>query len=115
MPYAITENGWRAVPEEYTQEDLAEGETLVDEVPQSLVDSMAAAEANNLLVQAETTWRADEMAFIGYQMTAIEDEDPAALPGTTEEWRAYRIKVRAWVDGATGYPDSTQRPVRPTA
>ncbi|MDP9708819.1 UNVERIFIED_ORG: hypothetical protein J2X80_000892 [Pseudomonas fluorescens] len=31
MPYAITSYGWRAVGDDFTEADLAEGESLVDE------------------------------------------------------------------------------------
>ena len=44
---------------------------------------------------------------------SVEDGDPAALPGTEREWRGYRIQVRAWKEGAEGYPDSEHRPARP--
>ncbi|ULN84496.1 hypothetical protein HXW87_20670 [Pseudomonas sp. Y5-11] len=42
MPYAITSYGWRAVGEGFTDADLAEGESLVEEIPQSLIDAIAA-------------------------------------------------------------------------
>ncbi|WP_256677723.1 hypothetical protein [Pseudomonas sp. PB103] len=42
MPYATTDYGWRAVGAEFTQAELARGESLVEEIPQSLIDAIAA-------------------------------------------------------------------------
>lgn len=64
--------------------------------------------------RAETAWRNAEMLNIADQLLRLEDSDPTALPGTAAEWREYRIKVRAWVDGADGYPESGNRPERPS-
>lgn len=62
----------------------------------------------------ETQWVTAELAIIADQLLAIEDEDPTALPGTAAQWRAYRIKVRAWKDGGDpNYPQQNKRPVRP--
>ena len=65
-------------------------------------------------VEAEVYWRDSELVFIADQLLRIEDVDPSALPGTDRQWRNYRIAVRAWVEGAVGFPDSLNRPVRPT-
>lgn len=113
MPYAIKNNGWRAVGEDFDAADLLEGETLVDQIPQELVETISLADRFQVLAAVETVWRNSEMDFIGYQLTAIEDQDSSALPGTVAQWRDYRIRVRAWVDGAEGYPDIESRPVRP--
>lgn len=56
----------------------------------------------------EGTWRAAELLFIADQLLRIEDSDPIALPGTAEQWRAYRVQVRAHVS-----PDTSDRPTRP--
>ena len=61
----------------------------------------------------ERSWQEAEMSLIAEQLPAVEDGDPAALPGTEREWRNYRIQVRAWKEGAEGYPDSEHRPARP--
>ena len=47
---------------------------------------------------------------------AIDDaiEDGEEIPGTEREWRDYRIQVRAWKQGAEGFPDSDKRPARPS-
>lgn len=62
---------------------------------------------------AEAAWQEMEMRFIADQLIAIEDEDPAAIPGTDRQWRDYRIKVRAWKEGNPDFPDGTKRPGRP--
>lgn len=67
-----------------------------------------------LLIAEENAWRIKEVAFITDQLIGIEDGDPTALPGTDVEWRAYRTKVRAWKEGTLYFPDSTQRPIRPS-
>lgn len=65
-------------------------------------------------MQREDAWRTAEMALIADQLLRIEDDDPTALPGTTTQWRAYRVLVRGWVDGSNpAYPDITKRPQRP--
>ena len=66
------------------------------------------------LVIAEEVWRSGEMTFIAEQLIGIEDDDPDALPGTDREWRDYRIQVRAWKEGAEGFPEAGSRPVRPS-
>lgn len=66
------------------------------------------------LKDAETVWQTAEMAFIANQLTALEDQDPDALPGTDRQWRDYRIQVRKWLEGAEGFPAAALRPHRPT-
>lgn len=65
------------------------------------------------LAGIEDDWRAEEMDFIANQLIAMEDSAPDALPGTEQQWRAYRTGVRNWKEGAAGFPDATKRPVRP--
>ena len=83
-------------------------------ITKTMKDDEMAAYTNSLLAKAELQWQTSEMAVIADQLLAIEDGDPAALPGTEREWRDYRIKVRAWKEGAEGYPDSEHRPARPS-
>lgn len=65
-------------------------------------------------VISEDQWRTHEMEFIADQLIAIEDEDPDALPGTTQEWRAYRTEVRSWKEGGNeNFPNAEHRPTRP--
>lgn len=112
MPYAIRSTGsFIQVGDDYQTLD---GETLYDDVPQWAYDAIEAAKAREEKVSIEGEWRASEMSFIANQLTAIEDEDPAALPGSTKQWRDYRIKVRAWMEGAESFPEPTARPVRPS-
>ncbi|MEO8642658.1 hypothetical protein [Pseudomonas sp.] len=112
MPYAIRSNGsFIQVGDDYQPLD---GETLYDDVPQWAYDAIEADKLRAEMVAVEGEWRTSEMSFIANQITAIEDEDPTALPGTFNQWKAYRIKVRGWVEGAPNYPDAASRPVRPS-
>ncbi|MBV4531017.1 hypothetical protein HU719_006305 [Pseudomonas sp. SWRI107] len=63
--------------------------------------------------EREVAWVEEEMPVAAEQLIMLEDEDPAALPGTARQWRDYRIALRAWKDGAAGYPQAELRPVRP--
>lgn len=67
-----------------------------------------------MLELAENGWREAELDFIADQLIALEDLDPAALPGTDRQWRDYRIQVRKWSEGAPGYPAVEHRPQRPS-
>lgn len=62
---------------------------------------------------AEQAWRTDEMAVALENVTAIDCGDES-IPGTATDWKAYWLALRAWKEGAAGYPQSEQRPVRPT-
>lgn len=66
------------------------------------------------LSAVEVVWVRSELLIIADQLLALEDDDPNHMPGTDREWRDYRIKVRAWKEGAEGYPYSENRPQRPT-
>lgn len=61
----------------------------------------------------EDAWRLEEIAFIADQLLAIEDDDPAALPGTERQWRDYRTVVRSWKTGHPDFPSINFRPLRP--
>ena len=61
---------------------------------------------------AEQSWRADEMATAMENVTAIDYGDES-IPGTAGDWKAYWLALRAWKDGAAGYPQVDLRPVRP--
>lgn len=83
------------IPEpQFTEEELAQQEFRV-------------------AIDREAAWRSTEMLSIADQLLAIEDSDPSRLPGTESEWREYRVKVRAWAQGAEGFPDLTNRPRSP--
>ncbi|SDU61497.1 hypothetical protein [Pseudomonas mediterranea] len=62
----------------------------------------------------EASWVEEEMVVIAEQLVMLEDEDPSALPGTSRQWRDYRIALRAWNEANTDFPDTTKRPVKPT-
>lgn len=111
--YAITNSGWRAVTDDSTEADLKLGETLVEELPQWLLDAVLAAQALERDTAIEDAWRVSELAAIADQLAALEDDDPARLPGTDAEWRAHRIRVRAWKEGNENFPHLAQRPIRP--
>ena len=66
-----------------------------------------------LSAERETAWVETEMPLVAEQLVMLEDEDPAALPGTARQWRDYRIALRGWKDGAAGYPEIDRRPARP--
>lgn len=67
------------------------------------------------LINREAAWVISEMAVIAEQLLMLEDSDPTALPGTERQWRDYRIALRAWKEGAAGFPDAAQRPARPAS
>ncbi|WP_055128528.1 hypothetical protein [Pseudomonas mediterranea] len=83
-------------------------------VTKAMKDAAEAARVRAEQVVVEDTWRTAEVPFIADQLLAIEDDDPTALPGTDRQWRDYRIKVRAWKEGQTDFPDGTKRPSRPS-
>ncbi|MGY3644129.1 hypothetical protein [Pseudomonas fluorescens] len=118
MPYVINATGWNSVSDDFQESELSEGETLVSEIPQWFYERLAAAEEQALLMVAENAWREQEIGSIANQLMALEEseatgEAAGALPGTRSQWLSYRTKVRAWKEGAEGFPDSAQRPARP--
>ena len=82
-------------------------------ITKAMKDAAAAAALIAQLTIVEDAWRVEELAVIADQLLAIEDADPAAMPGTETQWRSYRTKVRAWKTGAVGFPYAAQRPQRP--
>lgn len=80
----------------------------------SMREAAAAAIKRQQDAIVENAWRTAEMALIADQLIALEDDDPAAMPVTDPEWRAYRTLVRNWKDGGNpDFPDSSKRPKRP--
>ncbi|WP_421549097.1 hypothetical protein [Pseudomonas sp. QD4] len=61
----------------------------------------------------ENEWREAEMPHARENVTAIEFGDDS-IPGTSAQWKAYWLALRAWTEGAEGYPDATHRPLKPT-
>lgn len=64
------------------------------------------------LIAAEVQWTEQERKFAAEKLEAIEDGEKGV--GTERQWRDYRTQVRAWKLDAEGYPDSSQRPERPS-
>ena len=77
-------------------------------------DIAAEAETARLapLIAVEVQWVEQERKFVAEQLEAIEDGE--LIAGTERQWRDYRTQVRAWKLDAEGYPDSSQRPERPS-
>ncbi|QVM90227.1 hypothetical protein JYG34_19780 [Pseudomonas entomophila] len=83
---------------------------LSDDEYQAFVEAQALAVRKG----EEGLWVADQMQLVADQLLMLDDNDPTAIPGmTTADWRAYRIALRAWKDGAEGFPDQQHRPRRP--
>lgn len=63
----------------------------------------------------EDNWREEQMHRVANQLLMLEDEDPGAEPGTSRQWRDYRIDLRKWVDGGNpDFPNMDKRPKDPT-
>lgn len=77
-------------------------------------DIKAEAEEARLapLIAAEIQWAEQERKCAAEQLEAIEDGE--SIVDTERQWRDYRTQVRAWKEGAAGYPDSSKRPMRPS-
>lgn len=66
----------------------------------------------------ESAWVVAEIPIVRRQLEALEEDEAGEtpddlLPGTRVQWLGYRGKVRNWKEGAEGFPDIDQRPVRP--
>ena len=69
-------------------------------------------------VTREIAWRGAELLIVARQLEAIEEDEadetpPDLLPGTRKQWLKYRGLVSNWKEGAEGFPELTNRPVRP--
>ncbi|AZL69192.1 hypothetical protein [Pseudomonas oryziphila] len=62
--------------------------------------------------QGELDWAAAEIADAKDKLEAITFDDPN-VPGTADDWKAYGRALRAWKEGAAGFPQVEQRPSRP--
>ena len=127
MPYAINATGWRAVGEEFTEADLALGETLVAEIPQSLIDSIAAQEvlrAATAVLNARTRLATAQVTALQARVDTINDavsggyalpEEEAELPTLTAPlaaWKRYRVLLGRVSTQAT-WPTAPVWPVEP--
>lgn len=80
---------------------------------QEEIDEFAARMELDRMADTEAEWVVGEMQKIADQLLRIEDADPTALPGSAQQWREYRIALRAWKPGADGFPYVAGRPQRP--
>lgn len=129
MPYAINATGWRAVGDEFTEADLAPGETLVPEIPQSLMDSIfeqgilrtATADLNARIRLAST-----QVTALQDRIDAINDaidgdyalpEEVAELPTLTAPlaaWKKYRVLLGR-VSTPSTWPATPKWPTQPNS
>jgi len=125
MPYAINSSGWRAVGDGFTEADLAPGETLVAEIPQSLIESIAAQEvlwAATADLNARTRLATAQVTALQARVDTINDavsggyalpEEEAELPmliAPLAAWKRYRVLLGRVSTQATW----TAAPVWPT-
>lgn len=119
MHYVITATSWRNVNPDFDESELKEGESLVDQLPQWLIDWDAQFWESKREADEQLAWQAEEIVFINNQLMAIEEEaetceETGALPGTRSQWLSHRTKVRNWKDGAEGFPETDRHPARPS-
>lgn len=135
MPYAITDSGWRAVGADFTEADLAPGETLVDEVPQWLVEKIqeqivlqeSTAHLNALIRQAnaQVSALAGRITTLDFLVNGQDEEDPDYIAPTDadvaelaqrktqlKQWNTYNVKLGK-VKAAAGWPATPTWPVMP--
>lgn len=104
MSYAITVTGWRAMPQNATEADLVEGETLVSQIPGSLLATVTANsesvvkthELNELMSAAEIVIRPLQA---GVDIDEISDEDRSKW----KTWKRYLIAL-SQVPKQEGWP-----------
>lgn len=131
MPYAITASSWRAINADM---ELLEGESLVELIPQSLIDSIAAQDllrettadlnARTRLATAQVTAlqsRVDAIndAIAGDYALSEEIEEKPLRVAMLGEWKRYRVflgrvtgqpiwpTVPAWPDQPEPYNEET--------
>jgi len=124
MPYAITTTGWRAVEAGW---ELFEGETYVEEIPQWLIDSIAAQEFLRLStadLNSRLRLSTAQVSALQARVDAINDaiEGEYALPEEEEELPGRIIQLAAWkkyrvflgrVSTQLTWPDAPVWPVEP--
>ncbi len=103
MPYAITATGWRSVNLDM---ELMEGETYVEEIPQSLIDAIAAQDLlreTSAVLNSRTRLATAQITALQGRIDAINDaiEGDYVLPEEVEEkpsrvsaladWKKYRV------------------------
>lgn len=120
MPYAITNSGWRAVGAGFTEAQLAPGESLVAEIPQSLVDAIAEQEvswAATADLNARTRLATAQVSALQGRVDAINDaiEGEYALPEEVEEKAGRLTELAAWKKYRVFLGRVTGQPIWPTA
>lgn len=138
MKYAITEIGvlsYRAVDDDFDPADLAEGETLVDELPQEFLDRMAAAELlflQTAQLNALTRHANAQVSGLAGRITTldwlIDGQDPddedyeAPTPADVAERTSLKTRLTKWnsyanklskVKAAAGWPSNPTWPAMP--
>lgn len=127
MSYAITDFGWRAVDDEFSDLDLLAGETLVRDIPQSLLDAIAAHEVlldATATLNARTRLATAQVSALQSRVDTINDaiEGEYALPEEVEEkpgrvtelaaWKKYRVFLGR-VTGQAIWPTAPTWPDQP--
>jgi hypothetical protein len=107
--------GWipfSAVPGDTAPATLA----VFEHIAANSVDVASQPESPNLatsITTAERAWRDNELVVADVELLKAEDAEPASV-STPAQWRQYRVDLRNWPQ-SPDFPDSTLRPVRPTA
>lgn len=124
MPYAITPTGWRAINPEM---ELLEGETFVEEIPQSLIDAIAEQELlrdTTAILNARTRLATAQVTALQSRVDAINDaiDGDYALPEEVDEkplrvaslaaWKKYRVLLGR-VTGLPVWPGAPTWPDQP--
>jgi hypothetical protein len=124
MPYAITVTGWRSISPEM---ELMVGETYVEEIPQSLIDAIAAQDLlreTSAILNARTRLATAQITALQGRIDAINDavEGDYALPEEVEEkparvsalaeWKKYRVLLGR-VTGLPIWPTEPAWPEQP--
>lgn len=86
---------------------------------QQAVAMIMESQAHRDALDVESVWKESEVQEIARQLEALEEAEadvrPAdLLPGTRKQWLKYRGQVSNWCTSSPGFPDSEQRPVRPS-
>ena len=124
MPYAITATGWRAINPDM---ELLAGETYVDEIPQELIDAIAAQELLRVTtadLNFRTRLATAQITALQSRIDAINDaiDGDYALPEEVDEkpsrvlalaeWKKYRVLLGR-VTGQPIWPTEPAWPEQP--
>lgn len=124
MPYAITATGWRAINPDM---ELMAGETYVEEIPQELIDAIAAQELLRVMtadLNSRTRLATAQISALQSRIDAIDDaiDGDYALPeevgekpsrvSALAEWKKYRVLLGR-VTGLPVWPTDPSWPEQP--